>query len=72
MQTIRKWHKTNSKGSDYEAYFISKSNEFKKYTSNMYLLNRACLKIQHAFYKYKMRVNGEKDDHLLNVNADLN
>jgi len=68
MQTLWKWQNAKLKGSDYEAYFISKSNEFKKYTSNMYILNRACLRIQHAFFKSLALKRNEKLEEIVQIN----
>lgn len=68
MQTLRKWHNTKLQGSDYEAFFISKSHQFKQYPLNMYKLNRACLRIQHAWAMYHLRKNGEKLEDLFAVN----
>ncbi len=57
MKTFKWWTSSKLKGSDYEKHFISKSSEFKRYIPNMYLLNRAALKIQHCWVKAMMRKN---------------
>ena len=54
MNPLQKWTNSKVTGPEYERYFISKSAEFKRYTSNMYILNRAALKIQHAFFRNRV------------------
>ena len=55
MQTINRWHKSPYSGHAYEAFFISRSREFRRYKWSMYLMNHAALIIQHNFFKWKAR-----------------
>ena len=54
MKPVRKWRSSKVTGPQYEKHFIAKSSEFKRYPSNMYILNRAALKIQHAFFRNRV------------------
>jgi hypothetical protein len=60
MKTFKRWNTSKLSGKDYETFFLSKSSLFKKYTPNMYILNRACLKIQHAYVQWRIKKNPEE------------
>jgi hypothetical protein len=50
MKGVQRWRESTVTGPQYEAWFIGRSAEFKRYPANMYLLNRAALRIQHWFF----------------------
>lgn len=49
---LQKWS-VLSTGCDIESYLALKSIQFKKYLFNIYIMQRAALKIQHWYFKTK-------------------
>ncbi len=48
-------------GPVYEAHIVSQSSYLKRFQPNIYIINRACLKIQHWYFITKAQKDGVAD-----------